>query len=128
MTHTVNPKNVTLIKKRTKFYATCTHFVCTTPHKKWSWNAENLGFGRIYWRNPQWKNSFFVQCEILFFISVWHFLDFFSAGLFFFLPEALQTKKNLERGKEQESSNNCGSHSKFIVADINKFINSLYNY
>ena len=56
------------------------------------------------------------------------FWIFFLLDFFFFLPEALQTKKNLERGKEQENSNNCGSHSKFIVADINKFINSLYNY
>ena len=26
-----------------------------TLHKKWS------GFGHIYWRNPEWKTSFFVQ-------------------------------------------------------------------
>ena len=72
----------------------------------------------------------FIFCAVrdsVFYLCV-AFSGFFFCWTFFFLPEALQTKKNLERGKEQESSNNCGSHSKFIVADINKFINSLYNY
>ena len=43
-----------------------------TLHKRWSFllrissvkmtkSAENLGFGHIYWRNPSWKVSFFVQ-------------------------------------------------------------------
>ena len=41
-------------------------------HKKWSFplrissinliqSAGNCGFGHIYWRNPRWKTSFFVQ-------------------------------------------------------------------
>ena len=41
-------------------------------HKKWSFplrissinvtqSAVSCGFGHIYWRNPQWKISFFVQ-------------------------------------------------------------------
>ena len=45
-----------------------------TLHKKWSFplgissvivteSAEDCGFGHIYWRNNQWKNSFFVQCQ-----------------------------------------------------------------
>ena len=25
----------------------------------------NCGFGHIYWRNPWWKTSFFVQCDAL---------------------------------------------------------------
>ena len=46
-----------------------------TLHKKWSFplrifsvnvtnSKGNCGFGHIYWRNPQWKTSFFVQCQI----------------------------------------------------------------
>ena len=42
-------------------------------HKKWSFplrissvnatkSARNCGFGHIYWRNPYWKTSFFMQC------------------------------------------------------------------
>ena len=42
-------------------------------HKKWSFQlrissvnmtkpAVSSGFGHIYWRNPLWKTSFFVQC------------------------------------------------------------------
>ena len=42
-------------------------------HKKWSFPLRissvnvtkftgNCGFGHIYWRNPLWKTSFFVQC------------------------------------------------------------------
>ena len=31
-------------------------------HKKWSFPL-NCGFGHIYWRNPSWKTSFFVQCQ-----------------------------------------------------------------
>ena len=27
-------------------------------------SAGNSGFGHIYWRNPYWKTSFFVQCII----------------------------------------------------------------
>ena len=26
-------------------------------------SSRNHGFGHIYWRNPQWKTSFFVQCD-----------------------------------------------------------------
>ena len=48
-------------------------YVETPLHKKWSFplrissvnvtkSAANCGFGHIYWRNPQWKTSFFVQC------------------------------------------------------------------
>ena len=44
-------------------------------HKKWSFplrissvnvtkSAGNCGFGHIYWRNPYWKTSFFVQRNI----------------------------------------------------------------
>ena len=28
-------------------------------------SAVSCGFSHIYWRNPQWKTSFFVQCNIL---------------------------------------------------------------
>ena len=45
-------------------------------HKKWSFPlrisfvnvtkfAWNCGFGHIYWTNPLWKTSFFVQCTTL---------------------------------------------------------------
>ena len=45
-------------------------------HKKWSFplrissvnltkSAVSCGFGHIYWRNPSWKTSFFVQCLVL---------------------------------------------------------------
>ena len=48
-----------------------------TLHKKWSFllrissvnvtkSADFCGFGHIYWRNPQWKTSFFVQCKAWF--------------------------------------------------------------
>ena len=44
-------------------------------HKKWSFplrissvnvtkSAANCGFDHIYWRNPKWKTSFFVQWEV----------------------------------------------------------------
>ena len=64
-------------------------------HKKWSFplkissvnltkSAVSCGFGNIYWRNPEWKTSFFVYCHIFIFIiklflSVWEVLgkDFF---------------------------------------------------
>ena len=26
-------------------------------------SARNSGFGHIYWKNPEWKTSFFVHCE-----------------------------------------------------------------
>ena len=26
--------------------------------------AVSCGFGHIYWRNPQWKTSFFVKCDM----------------------------------------------------------------
>ena len=43
-------------------------------HKKWSFplrispinvtkSTVSCGFGHIYWRNPQWKTSFFVHCH-----------------------------------------------------------------
>ena len=46
-------------------------------HKKWSFplrissvnatkSAVCCGFGRIYWRNPQWKTSFFVQWRMFY--------------------------------------------------------------
>ena len=35
-------------------------------HKKWSFtlriSSVSCGFGHIYWRKPEWKTSFFVQC------------------------------------------------------------------
>ena len=51
------------------------NFVLTLP-KKWSFplrissvnvtkSAVSCGFGHIYWKNPQWKTSFFVQCKSL---------------------------------------------------------------
>ena len=50
-----------------------THDAFITLHKTWSIPlrissvnmttfAGNCGFGHIYWRNPYWKTSFFVQC------------------------------------------------------------------
>ena len=49
-------------------------------HKKWSFplrissvnktkSAVSCGFGPIYWRNPYWKTSFFVQCTRHLFIT-----------------------------------------------------------
>ena len=46
----------------------------TNLHKKWSFplrislvnvtkSAVSYGFGHIYWSNPLWKTSFFVQCR-----------------------------------------------------------------
>ena len=29
-------------------------------------SAENCGFDHIYWRNPEWKRHFFVQCQLCF--------------------------------------------------------------
>ena len=48
-------------------------FSLAALHKKWSFplrifpvnvikSAGNCGLGHIYWRNPWWKTSFFVQC------------------------------------------------------------------
>ena len=52
---------------------------CLTMHKKikfsikdfFSKSAGSCGIGHIYWRNPLWKTSFFVQCDI---ISWRHFI------------------------------------------------------
>ena len=42
------------------------HEKCNFPIRIYSENvtkyAISSGFGRIYWRNLQWKNPFFVQC------------------------------------------------------------------
>ena len=51
-------------------------------HKKWSFllrissvnatkSAGNCGFGHVYWRNPSWITSFFVQCFSLFYQTCW---------------------------------------------------------
>ena len=48
-------------------------FRCSILHKRWSFPyrifsvnltkcTRNCGLGHIYWRNPWWKTSFFVQC------------------------------------------------------------------
>ena len=48
----------------------------TALHKKWSFpfrmssvnvtkSAVSCGFGNIYWRNPEWKTLFFLQCRKL---------------------------------------------------------------
>ena len=53
-------------------------------HKKWSFplsissvnvtkSAVFYGFGHIYWRNPYWKNSFFVQCLRVYISWKYHF-------------------------------------------------------
>ena len=47
-------------------------------HKKWGFpltissvnvtkSTGNCRFGHIYWRNPRWKTSFFVQCMVCYF-------------------------------------------------------------
>ena len=52
-------------------------------HKKWSFplrifsvnvtkSAVCCGFGHIYWRNPKWKTSFFVQCTLFTFFDWFH--------------------------------------------------------
>ena len=49
--------------------------------KKWSFplrissvnvskSTGNLGLGHIYWRNPEWKTSLFVQCLPIFFLCM----------------------------------------------------------
>ena len=62
----------------------CSNFNKTsdiTLHKKWSFHLRissvnvtksvgNCQFGHIYWKNPKWKNSFFVQCNIIVFAEV----------------------------------------------------------
>ena len=56
-------------------------------HKKWSFplkissvnvtrSAVSDGYGHIYWRNPWWKTSFFVQCVL--FVSISLFLSLFG--------------------------------------------------
>ena len=49
-------------------------------HKKWSFslrissvNATKSVNGLIYWRNPYWKTSFFVQC-CLFRSNIWSYI------------------------------------------------------
>ena len=41
--------------------------------------AGSYGFGHIYWRNPSWKTSFFVQCQKQ---NFYEFLRFFMAIVF----------------------------------------------
>ena len=56
-------------------------------HKRWSFplkissvnvtrSAVSDGYGHIYWRNPWWKTSFFVQCVL--FVSISLFLSLFG--------------------------------------------------
>ena len=42
------------------------------------WDSPFCGFDHIYWRNPQWKTSFFVQCY-------WKKNDRFNNFVFIFL-------------------------------------------
>ena len=61
-----------------------------SQHKKWSFplrislvnvtkSVGNCWFGHIYWRNPQWKTSFFVQCSLFYYIKSWTKAPFFLA-------------------------------------------------
>ena len=40
---------------------------CNNTAQKMKLSIKNFfskcGFGHIYWKNPQWKTSFFVQCK-----------------------------------------------------------------
>ena len=73
-----------------------------TLHKKWSFllsissvnvtkSAGNCAFGHIYWRNPQWKTSFFMQWKITLLST--HFSGMFrsllSCNLNFFMKTRL---------------------------------------
>ena len=40
------------------------------PHLLHKKSTVSCGFGHIYWRNPQWKTSFFVQWFILYFNTI----------------------------------------------------------
>ena len=51
------------------------YFLRFTLHKKWIFplrissvnvtkSTGNCGFGHIFWRYPEWKTSFFVQCHV----------------------------------------------------------------
>ena len=51
------------------------YFARFTLHKKWIFplrissvnvtkSTGNCGFGHIFWRYPEWKTSFFVQCHV----------------------------------------------------------------
>ena len=57
-------------------------------------SAVSGGFGHIYWRNPYWKTSFFVQCLLILKKRPWHrrfpvnFAKFFKNSFFI---EHLQT-------------------------------------
>ena len=55
---------------------TTTKLLSPSLHRKWSFqlrtssvnvtkSAVSCGCGHIYWRNPQWKTSFFVKCNLL---------------------------------------------------------------
>ena len=71
-----------------------------TLHKKWRFplrisivnvtkSAGNCGFVYIYWTNPQWKNSFFVQCNNIV-ISKFVEIKNNSKGLIGYLGEAIK--------------------------------------
>ena len=71
-----------------------------TLHKKWHFpsrvspvnvtkSAGNCGFVYIYWTNPQWKNSFFVQCNNIV-ISKFVEIKNNSKGLIGYLGEAIK--------------------------------------
>ena len=60
----------------------------TILRKNWSFSIKDFsvnvtksavfrGFGHIYWRNPEWKTSFFVQCQI----RLIHFLSLYFLQL-----------------------------------------------
>ena len=65
-------------------------FIFLLLHKKWSFplrissvivtkSARSCGFGHIYWRNPWWKTSFFVQHPFqkkLYILSISFFICF----------------------------------------------------
>ena len=52
-------------------------------------SAGNCGFVYIYWTNPQWKNSFFVQCNNIV-ISKFVEIKNNSKGLIGYLGEAIK--------------------------------------
>ena len=67
-------KSKKVIKIQLSLYYQILIWLSPNRTKKWSFplrissvnvtkSAWNCGFGHIYWRNSQWKTSFFVQCH-----------------------------------------------------------------
>ena len=97
------------------------YHICYQLHKKWSFPlkissvnvtkfAGNCGFGHIYWRNPEWKTSFFVQWSLFILRKITWFLIRLVIVLFYLLLCKLENRYTAHRKlvfKQKDIINVC---------------------